>query len=128
MHKFLWIGAAGACGTWLRYLIGLGATRALGPAFPWGTLFVNLLGCFLMAFVVETALHKQASDGTLRIVLTTGFLGGLTTYSSFNLETTKLFSERGLSAAGLNFAATTVGCLVSGLLGLWLARRVSGIS
>jgi CrcB protein len=63
---------------------------------------------------------------TLRLTLTTGFMGGLTTYSSFNLETTQLLQSRDSYGALMNFGVTVVGCFVAGLLGFAVARRVFG--
>lgn len=123
MARFLWICFAGALGTGTRYLVGLGALKALGPEFPWGTLFVNVVGCFLIAGVMRAASVQPWISPDLRFALTTGFLGGLTTYSSFNYETTKLFGERPWLGA-LNLAVTLGACFAAGLLGTLAARRV----
>jgi CrcB protein len=126
MTRFLWICLAGAAGTGLRYLVGLWAGRALGTGFPYGTLLVNLAGCFLIAAITHVALATTLVSPTLRLTLTTGFMGGLTTYSSFNLETTRLLQERAWSTAAINLGATLGGCFVAGLLGLAVARRLVG--
>jgi CrcB protein len=126
MVRFLLIGLGGAVGTWARYLIALWAARALGTSFPYGTLIVNLAGCFLIAAVMQVALSTSHVPLTLRLTLTTGFLGGMTTYSSFNYETTKLLQERAWGTGLLNFAVTTSGCFAAGLFGLFVARRVLG--
>ena len=85
MQRLFWICLAGAAGTAARYLVGLWATRRFGPGFPYGTLVVNLVGCFLIAFVMNVAAAKAWSE-TTRLAVTVGFLGGFTTYSSFNYE------------------------------------------
>ncbi len=126
MSRFLWICFAGALGTGARYLVGLWAGRALGTTFPYGTLIVNLAGCFLIAAVTHVALSTTLVSPTLRLTLTTGFIGGLTTYSSFNLETTRLLQERAWVGGVANFAGTVAGCFVAGLLGLAVARRLVG--
>jgi CrcB protein len=126
MARFLWIGLGGAVGTWARYLTALYAARTLGTSFPYGTLIVNLVGCFLIAAVMHVALSTSHVPLTLRLTLTTGFLGGMTTYSSFNYETTKLLQERAWGTGLLNFAVTTSGCFAAGLFGLFVARRVLG--
>lgn len=126
MQRFLWICFAGALGTGTRYLVGLWAGRRLGAGFPYGTLIVNLAGCFLIALVMQVALRAANFPATLRLMLTTGFMGGLTTYSSFNYETTRLVQDGARGAAILNFAATTVGCFLAGLIGLALGRRLMG--
>lgn len=126
MERFLWIGLAGALGTWTRYLVQLGAARVVGADFPYGTLAVNLLGCFLIAIVMHVAMTTTHVSDTLRLALTTGFMGGLTTYSAFNYETTKLAREGAVPSAALYLVLTVVGCLVAGLLGLALARKLVG--
>jgi CrcB protein len=126
MTRFLLICLAGACGTGTRYLVGLWAGRALGAEFPYGTLIVNLLGCFLIAAISHVAISTTLISPTLRLTLTTGFMGGLTTYSSFNLETTRLLQERAWLTGLVNFGATVAGCFLAGLLGLVVARRFVG--
>lgn len=126
MERFFWICLAGALGTGTRYLIGLWAGQKLGTAFPYGTLIVNLAGCFLIAAIMHASLKVASFPANLRLALTTGFMGGLTTYSSFNYETTKLFEDGAPRTALINFGVTTVGAFAAGLLGLALARRVLG--
>ncbi len=123
MTRILLVGLAGSLGTVTRYLVGLAASRAFGESFPYGTLIVNLLGCFLIAAVAEAALTPTLISPTLRLALTTGFLGGLTTYSSFNLETTRLFQDRAWAAGLVNLLVTATGCFLAGLLGAATARR-----
>jgi fluoride exporter len=126
MARFLLIAVAGGVGTSVRYLVSLWAGKTLGSALPYGTLMVNLVGCFLIAAVAHAALVAEAISPTLRLTLTTGFIGGLTTYSSFNLETTQFLQTRAWYAAFLNLGVTLIGCFIAGLLGLALARRVYG--
>jgi CrcB protein len=124
MARFFWICFAGALGTGARYLVALGAGKAFGTSFPYGTLIVNLVGCFLIAAIMRFALTTTLIPPTLRFALTTGFIGGLTTYSSFNYETTRFFQERAWAAGLLNLAATVVICFVAGLLGYVVAGRL----
>jgi fluoride exporter len=126
MTRVFLIGLAGAFGTLTRYGIGLWAGKALGTGFPYGTLLVNLLGCFLITAISYLALATTLVSPTLRLTLTTGFMGGLTTYSSFDLETTNLLRERAWLTAAANVGVTLAGCFLAGLLGLALARRLVG--
>ena len=126
MERFLWICLAGALGTGLRYLVGLWAGQRLGTSFPYGTFIVNLTGCFLIAVVIQMALNMASFSPTLRLALTTGFMGGLTTYSSFAYETTRLAQDGALGAAVLNFSLTTVACFIAVLAGLAVAQRLTG--
>ncbi len=126
MQRFFWVCLAGALGTGVRYAIGLWAGQRFESPFPTATLIVNLIGCLLIAFIMQLALRLATFPPDLRVILTTGFMGGLTTYSAFNYETTKLWLSGARSMALLNFGVTVVGCLVAGLIGLVLAQRVSG--
>lgn len=122
--RFLWICLGGALGTGSRYLVGVWAGNRLGLSFPYGTLFVNVAGSFLIGLVSALALGIASFPPTLRLAITTGFLGGLTTYSSFNHETIRLFEEGARLGAALNFGVTAVGSLIAGLLGLALGRAL----
>ena len=121
MVRLLWICLAGATGTAARYLIGLWSVGRFGPTFPYGTLIVNLTGCFLIAFVMEVAAARSWPE-TTRLAATVGFLGGFTTYSSFNFETTRLAQTGILSGASAYVLATLVGGLAAGILGVLAAR------
>jgi CrcB protein len=125
MERFLLICLAGAAGTGARYLVSVWATQRLGAAFPYGTLIVNLVGCFIIAAVMRTALTLSWS-ATLRMTVTVGFLGGFTTYSSFNYETTRLLEEGSSGLAALNAAVTLTGGFLAGLLGTLSAAQVIG--
>jgi fluoride exporter len=122
MVRFLVVFGAGGAGCVARYAIGLW----VGPrAFPYATLIVNLIGSFLIALILEASLRVASFPPNLRLALTTGFMGGLTTYSSFNYETTTLAAQGSSERALLNVGATLVGCALAGLAGLWLARRLT---
>jgi CrcB protein len=125
MTRILLIGLAGALGTLLRHGVNVWAAGAFGLAFPYATLIVNTLGCFLIAFVAQIALQTTYVTEPWRIVLTTGFMGGLTTYSSFNQDTMTMLRERGASAALANVGTMLVVCFAAGMLGLWVARRLA---
>jgi CrcB protein len=122
MVRFLLVCLGGALGTGARYLIATVAVRATSK-FPVGTLTVNVVGSFLMTLIMTIALTKGAtmSEDT-RLFLTTGFLGGFTTYSSFNFETLRLAQGGALPTAITYAAVTFLACLLSGLLGTQAAR------
>jgi CrcB protein len=109
---------------WCRYLISLWAAQRFGSAFP-GTLIVNLAGCFAIAAVMHVALTLSWSP-TLRSAITIGFIGGLTTYSSFKYETTRHLEEGSPGLAALNITATLAGAFLAGWLGLLCARQLLG--
>ena len=125
MERFLWICLAGAAGTGTRYLIAVWAAQRLGSAFPYGTVLVNLVGCFAIAGLMHAAL-TLGWPATTRAAVTIGFVGGLTTYSSFNYETMRLFGEGAPATAALNLALTLLGGFMAGWLGLITAREILG--
>src|SRR4051812_35744080 len=122
MLRFFLVCTAGGAGCGARYLIALW----LGPRpFPYATLIVNVVGSFLIALIMESSLRIASFPPNLRLALTTGFMGGLTTYSSFNYETTTLAAQGSSDRALLNVVVTLVACVLAGLAGLWLARRLT---
>ncbi len=126
MSRFLWICLGGAVGTGARYLLTLGAFLAFGSAFPWGTLAVNVIGSFLLSMILHVALTTAWIAPTLRLVLTTGVMGGFTTYSTFNAETLAYLRDGAWGFALLNISSTVFLCLAAGVAGLALARAFVG--
>ena len=117
---FLGSGVGGA----LRYLVGLGAASAFGSAFPYGTLIVNVAGSFLIGFIMHVGLSSTLISPSTRIFLTTGIMGGLTTYSTFNYETLEYARSRAWVLFAANVGITLVACLVAGTLGLAAGRAL----
>ena len=126
MSRVLLVALGGALGSVARYGVGVAAPRLLGAGFPWSTLLVNLLGSFLIALVMHLSLATAAISPATRLFLTTGVMGGFTTYSSFNYETLALVGEHLWGVAALNVAVTVVGCLAAGVLGQTLGRAMAG--
>ena len=124
MERLAWVCLGSALGGGARYLISLGALRVLGAAFPYGTLAVNVLGSFLIGLIMHVALETALISPTVRIFLTTGIMGGLTTYSTFNYETLQLASDGEWLLASANLVATVGACLVAGVLGLASGRAL----
>lgn len=122
MARFLWICLGGALGTGARYLLSGWLAEAWGPGFPVGTLAVNVIGSFLLGLIMQVALTTELIPPTLRLFLSTGIMGGFTTYSSFNYETLKLFQDSAWGLGALNLAVTVLSCLGAGLLGLYAGR------
>ena len=117
---------AGGAGALARYALSGWVAQAAGSAFPWGTLAVNVSGSFLLSFVMQIALATDAISPELRLALTTGFLGGFTTYSTFNYETMALLREGAWQIAAVNLAATVLLCLAAGFAGLAAGRALAG--
>jgi len=118
----LWVGLGGALGSVARHHIGRwAASRA--PAFPWGTLLVNLLGCLFIGVLMQLVLRERASE-TVRLALGTGLLGGFTTYSTFNFETFALAESGAWGRAALYVGVTLLGGLALGAAGWFLGRSL----
>lgn len=126
MDRFLWVCAAGALGSGARFLISQAIERAArGASFPYGTLLVNVVGSFLICAIMPLAAAGIVSP-TQRLALTTGFLGGFTTYSAFAYETLRCFDAKAFRVGVLNITATLVLGLAAGALGLLCGRKLAG--
>ena len=119
----VWVMVAGGLGSGARYMVGQWAGQALGMSFPYGTLIVNLVGCFVLGVVVQLSASGSWSPD-LRAAIAAGFLGGFTTYSSFNQETLALLTGGAAGAAIAYVAVTIAGGLAAGSLGLAVARLI----
>lgn len=126
MSRFLLVCLGGAIGTGARYLVALWAPRAFGTAFPYATLIVNALGSFLLGAIMHLGLTTTLLSPTARLVLATGVMGGFTTYSTFNYETSQYLRDGALALAAGNVAATLLSCLLAGALGVAAARWLVG--
>lgn len=122
--RFFLICLGGAIGTGARYLTQMWAVAAFGATFPAGTLIVNVAGSFLVAMIMEMSTGSMSEN--VRLMLTTGVMGGFTTYSTFNFETTNYFREGAWGLGLVNIGVTLAGCLVAGLAGLALGRMIGG--
>lgn len=125
MARFLWICLGGAIGTGARYLLSGWLLRITGSGFPYGTLAANVIGSFLLGFLMEAAMTTDFPP-TLRLALTTGVMGGFTTYSTFNYETLQLFQDEAWLLGFANLGITVVACLAAGVLGLAAGRLIAG--
>ncbi|WP_434733994.1 fluoride efflux transporter CrcB [Rhizobium sp. YTUHZ044] len=124
MIQALLVAVGGAIGSVLRYFVGQWALRLLGPAFPWGTLAVNVVGCFVIGVFAELVARKFNASVELRLLLITGFLGGFTTFSAFSLDAISLF-ERGEAVAGGLYIAASVGLSMAAVFaGLAIMRTL----
>jgi len=117
--------AGSALGGGARYLVSLWTASRGWTAFPWATLIVNVAGCFLI-MLIATIAAATTMPANLRLFLTTGIMGGLTTYSAFDYETTRLLQDGATATALLNVGATLGACFIAGLLGIVVARLFVG--
>lgn len=126
MTTFLWVCAGGALGSGARYLVSGWVLRAAGPSFAYGTLTVNLAGSFLLAMILQATLSGAMVSPGLRIALTTGAMGGFTTYSTFSYETLEYMQSGAWALAATNIAVTVIGCLVASVFGFYVGRWLVG--
>lgn len=124
--RFALVFFAGGFGALVRYLVSGWILRVSGAGFPFGTLAVNASGSFLIGMLMHVALTTGAIPPEVRLALTVGFLGGFTTYSTFNYETIQLAQQGAWWLALANLTLTVVGCLVAGVGGLAVGRLVAG--
>jgi len=117
------IAIFGAAGTLARYgLQGLIQLR-LGSGFPYGTLLVNLSGCFLLGLIGQFTLNRLVLSPDWRIAIAVGFFGGYTTFSSFGWETAKMLEEGAWLRATTYVSASVVAGLLLSVAGMRLASK-----
>jgi fluoride exporter len=124
MRLVWYVALGGAVGSVSRYLIGLAIHGRTGTDFPVGTLLVNLSGCLLLGFLVHYALATPAITPEVSALLTTGFCGGYTTFSTFSYETVALLQDGDWRRATLYVSLSVVGSVLGVLLGIAGARQV----
>lgn len=114
-------GAFGALG---RYASSQWIYSLLGRSFPYGTLFVNVVGSLVMGFLAILLIERMAVGPEYRAFLMIGFLGSFTTFSTFSLETVSLLSNGELMKAGINMLVSVVVCVVAVWMGMSIARQL----
>jgi CrcB protein len=124
VERLLLICLGGAIGTGLRYLTGIVAADWLGTAFPYGTLIVNLSGALVIGVVQQLGAEALLIPDNVRLFLTTGMMGGLTTYSTFSYETVRLMETGAWHQAWINIVVTTTISLSLCFLGMGLGRLI----
>jgi CrcB protein len=126
VNKLLLVVLGGGLGSGGRYLVSTAMLSWLGPAFPWGTLTVNVVGSFLLGALMQLGLSTDVISADTRLLLTTGFMGGFTTYSTFNYETLRYLQDGNWTLAAVNATATFAACLLAGILGIAAVRAAFG--
>lgn len=119
---YLYIVAGAVVGAPLRYFLGTRVQDWTGLGFPWGTLVVNVAGCFLMGLIATIADERGAIGREGRLLLITGFLGSFTTFSAFGWETLALFREDDYFAGAANVLLSLTAGLVAVGLGIAAGR------
>ncbi|SFL75820.1 fluoride efflux transporter CrcB [Halanaerobium salsuginis] len=125
MFKLIFIGCGGFLGAISRYLISKWVETSFESILPFGTLAVNVLGSFLLGFLMTFFLTKAPVYPELRTAITTGFLGALTTFSTFGYETVMLLEDKNIFFASLNVLSNLIIGLLFITAGIMLARAIS---
>lgn len=117
------ISLGAIAGALSRYYLTLWFAQRFGTAFPYGTFFINLTGCFGMGFFLTVALERVATiPPEVRLMVTTGFLGAYTTFSTYGLESVTLLRNRNFPVASFYWAGSAILGIISVQLGILLAR------
>jgi CrcB protein len=124
MREALFITGFGALGCLARFYLSGRVYSWMGRGFPYGTFAVNIIGAFFIGFVMEFSLRSTLISQELRIGLTIGFMGGLTTFSTFSFETFKLLEDGQILVALSNVLLSVVVCLLLTWLGIHAARSI----
>jgi CrcB protein len=124
MNMLLAIAAGGAIGALGRHFVNVGMVALLGHGFPWGTVTVNVVGSFLMGAIVHVMAVSWTVTPEVRALLTVGFLGAFTTFSTFSLDVATLYGRGQLGLAALYIGASVVLSIGGLFAGLRLARLV----
>jgi fluoride exporter len=125
MFTWLVVALGSALGGVARYGVGLLVARAVGQAFPWGTLLINVVGSFIIGLYGALTLADGPMPASFdaRAFVMVGFCGGFTTFSSFSLQTVDLLQAGETMSAALYIAASVALCLAGTFFGYWLASR-----
>lgn len=124
MREVLFIAGFGALGCVSRFFLSSRVYSWMGRDFPYGTFTVNIIGAFSIGFVMEFSLTSTLISQELRIGLTIGFMGGLTTFSTFSFETFKLLEDGQFLVALSNVLLSVIVCLLFTWIGIPAARSI----
>ncbi|GAA0783715.1 fluoride efflux transporter CrcB [Hathewaya limosa] len=122
MQKLFYVGIGGFLGALIRYLISNTSTKLLGTKLPYGTLIVNILGGFLIGLIMGLSMNKNLISPNLKLFLTTGVMGGLTTFSTFSYETVTLFNNGSYILGVINISLNLFLSLIGVVLGQFISH------
>ncbi len=124
MLKIILVAAGGSLGALLRYGVTILSVKIFGDRFPAGTLFVNLVDCLLIGMSFGLGVEREVLTPSIRLFFVTGFLGALTTFSTYGIESINFFRDGMVDISIINVAANNIGGFSMVLLGLWLGRII----
>jgi CrcB protein len=122
--RAVWVGVAGFLGAVSRYWIDGWVSRLTGGGFPWGTLTVNVSGCFLVGFLATVMGERFLPNPTMRIATTVGFVGAYTTFSTFAYESLRQIQDGALGLAVLNVGASVMIGVAAAWIGVVSGRAL----
>ncbi|MGA7914242.1 MAG: fluoride efflux transporter CrcB [Candidatus Acidiferrales bacterium] len=125
MTKYLMVGLGGCLGSILRFWMGGYVSNRLGTRFPYGTFVVNCTACFLIGLIVTVLAEKANWSANWRYLIPIGFIGGFSTFSTFEYETFRVFQDGELFVAALNVILSVVVGFVSVWLGVITGRSIA---
>ena len=124
MDKYLWVGFGGFLGSIARFGLASLVQERTQSLFPWGTMTVNVIGCFLIGLLMTLFQERFTYAPHLRLFLVIGILGGFTTFSSFSYDTFALLKSGQVSHALLNAGLSVALCLVGTWAGFWAGENL----
>lgn len=124
MFKILLVMIGGSLGAISRYGISLLGVKLGGTQFPWGTMAANLTGCFLIGLIFSLADRSRILTPDIRLLIITGYLGALTTFSSFALESVNIVRDGTNLLFITNILVNNIGGLSLAFFGMWLGRLI----
>ena len=124
--QFIAVAVGGAIGATLRYVVSGAAYNQFGESFPIGTLLVNIIGCFLIGFLAQL-FEEIIVPPNMRLLILTGTLGAFTTFSTYGLETVKLWQDGEIRLAILDIVANNLTGILFVVLGFILARALLAV-
>lgn len=124
LRAYLWVSLGGVFGACARYALSRFSAKILGAGFPWGTLFINISGSFLLGLFLVYSTERAFVDPRWRLLIAIGFCGAYTTFSSYAFESIVYFQQGNWLLFGSNVLANNLLCLAAVLGGAALARAV----
>jgi CrcB protein len=125
LFPYLWVFLGAGIGGALRHGVNRAGLAIVGPGFPAGTLFVNIVGCFAMGLLAGFFAYRgELTSPATRLFLTTGVLGGFTTFSAFSLDAAVLWQRGQMGVAVGYVAASVLVSIAAVFFGLWVGRTL----
>lgn len=123
MEKFVFIGLGGFFGSIARYGLTSFVQTKTESHFPYGTMLVNILGCFFIGLFITLFQERIVVGQNIRLFLIIGILGGFTTFSSFSYDTFAMLKTGNILGAGLNAGISLFGCLIATWVGFFVGEN-----